>query len=131
MWTKSAQTLCLTLCVALWSVSASATPASLSIEHVHAGWRAPADGYFLDELSGLEIVQSWSETERDLLAYRDGYMALQQEIDRAAREHESAVKGLQDALKAERKAARAQAQRSTGRGIMLGLILGVIIGLNR
>lgn len=83
----------------------------------------------MDELSGLEVVQSWSETERDLIAYRDGYMALQQEIDRAAREHESAVKGLQDALKAERKAARAQAQRSTGQGLLLGIILGALIGV--
>lgn len=117
-----------------WSVKAHATPTltlnneakpSALTYRIHAvpkGWITPAEGLWMDRRSGAVVVGRWSDTERQLRAWRNGYHRLAELTERSNAERVQALQQLQREMAQQSKAK----SRARVEGVMIGLIIGVV-----
>lgn len=114
-------TACLICSLVCWTSTARADVDALRI---HAGWTAPAAGYYLTDAAMRDTVQGWTEARKVADVRQQALEALRDEIRLQQADLRRQLAELQREIAVERSAWRSRARRGKLQGLGLGLLLG-------
>lgn len=100
---------------------ASETPDALRI---HAGWTAPAAGYYLTDAAMRDTVQGWTEARKIADVRQQALEALREEVRLQQADLRRQLAELQREIAVERSLWRRRVRRGRLAGVGLGLVLG-------
>lgn len=112
--------ICLLVCCAT-GVRASDAPDALRI---HAGWTAPAPGYYLTDSTMRDTVAGWTEARKIADVRQQALEALREEVRLQQADLRRQLAELQHEIAVERSAWRGRVRRGKLQGLGLGLLLG-------
>ena len=104
---------------------ASETPDALRI---HAGWTAPAAGYYLTDTAMRDTVQDWTEALKIADVRLQALETLREEVKLQQADLRRQLAELQREIAVERSAWRSRVRRGKLQGIACGLLLGFSSG---
>lgn len=115
--------LCLTCSLVCCATIARAneTPDALRI---HAGWTAPAAGYYLTDAAMRDTIAGWSEARKVADVRLQALEALREEVRLQQADLKRQLAELQSEITAERSLWRGRVRRGKLQGLGLGLLLG-------
>lgn len=116
-------TLCLTCSLACCAtgVRASNAPDALRI---HAGWTAPAPGYYLTDSAMRDTIAGWTEARKIADVRQQALEALRDEIRMQTEDLKRQLSELNREIALERSLWRRRVRRGRLAGLGLGLVLG-------
>lgn len=100
---------------------ASEAPDALRI---HAGWTAPAAGYYLTDAAMRDTVQGWAEARKIADVRQQALEALREEVRLQQVDLRRQLAELQHEIAVERSAWRGRVRRGKLQGLGLGLLIG-------
>ncbi len=115
------------VCLISWLVCcatgarASEAPDALRI---HAGWTAPAAGYYLTDSAMRDTVAGWTEARKIADVRQQALEALREEVRLQQADLRRQLVELQHEIAVERSAWRSRVRRGKLQGLGLGLLLG-------
>ena len=112
--------ICSLVCCAT-GARASDAPDALRI---HAGWTAPAAGYYLTDAAMRDTVQGWTEARKIADVRQQALEALREEVRLQQADLRRQLAELQHEIAVERSAWRGRVRRGKLQGLGLGLLLG-------
>jgi hypothetical protein len=112
--------ICSLVCCAT-GARASEAPDALRI---HAGWTAPAAGYYLTDSAMRDTVQGWTEARKIADVRQQALEALRDEVRLQQADLRRQLAELQHEIAVERSAWRSRVRRGKLQGLGLGLLLG-------
>lgn len=116
-------TLCLTysLVCCVTTGRASETPDALRI---HAGWTAPAPGYYLTDVAMRDTISGWTEARKVADVRQQALEALRDEIRMQTEDLKRQLAELNHEIALERSLWRRRVRRGRLAGFGLGIVLG-------
>ena len=116
-------TLCLTCSLVCCATigRASETPDALRI---HAGWTAPAPGYYLTDSAMRDTIAGWTEARKVADVRQQALEALREEIRMQTEDLKRQLAELNREIAAERSLWRRRVRRGRLAGFGIGLVLG-------
>ena len=112
--------ICSLVCCAT-GARASEAPDALRI---HAGWIAPAAGYYLADTAMRDTVAGWTEARKIADVRQQALEALREEVRLQQADLRRQLAELQREIAVERSAWRSRVRRGKLQGLGLGLLLG-------
>ena len=112
--------ICSLVCCAT-GVRASDAPDALRI---HAGWTAPAPGYYLTDSAMRNTVAGWTEARKIADVRQQALEALHEEIRLQQADLKRQLIELQSEINAERRAYRSRIRGSKIQGFLYGTLVG-------
>ena len=82
------------------------------VQHVPAGWIAPAQGYYLTEPAGRDVLSALQSRRQTGEAWERAYGDLRTEFLTATDEMRAQLKAIENNLNAERQAWRAEIRKA-------------------
>ena len=115
-------TLCLTCSLACCATIARASePDALRI---HAGWTAPAAGYYLTDAAMRDTIAGWTEARKIADVRQQALEALRNEIRMQTEDLKRQLTELNREIAAERSLWRRRVRRGKVQGFIYGAVLG-------
>ena len=115
-------TLCLTCSLACCAtIGRASEPAALRI---HAGWTAPAPGYYLTDSAMRDTISGWTEARKVADVRQQALEALRDEIRMQTEDLKRQLSELNHEIAAERSLWRRRVRRGHLAGFGFGLVLG-------
>ena len=112
--------ICSLVCCAT-GARASDTPDALRI---HAGWTAPAAGYYLTDAAMRDTIAGWTEARKVADVRLQSLEALREEVRLQQADLRRQLAELQHEIAVERSAWRSRVRRGKLQGFACGLLLG-------
>ena len=123
-----ASILCLTIISLMYSrgfsQSTDANTASVDALRIHAGWTAPAAGYYLTDAAMRDTVQGWTEARKVADVRQQALEALRDEVKAQQADLIRQLAELQREITAERSLWRSRVRRGKMQGFIYGAVLG-------
>lgn len=120
--------LCLMMaCLTCWPgfcQSTGANAAGVDALRVHAGWTAPASGYYLTDAAMRDTVQGWTEARKIADVRQQALEALRDEVKAQQADLIRQLAELQREIAAERSLWRFRVRRGKMQGFIYGAVLG-------
>ena len=91
---------------------------------IHAGWTAPAAGYYLTDAAMRDTVQGWTEARKIADVRQQALEALHEEVRLQQADLRLQLVELQREIAVERSAWRGRVRRGRLAGLGLGFVLG-------
>lgn len=115
-------TLCLIYSLACCATGGRASePAAIRI---HAGWTAPAPGYYLTDVAMRDTISGWTEARKVADVRQQALEALRDEIRMQTEDLKRQLSELNREIALERSLWRRRVRRGRLTGFGLGLVLG-------
>lgn len=111
--------ICSLVCCAT-GARASDTPAL----RIHAGWTAPAAGYYLTDAAMRDTIAGWTEARKIADVRQQALEALREEVRLQQADLRRQLAELQHEIAVERSAWRSRVRRGKLQGLGLGVLLG-------
>lgn len=112
------------MCSRACSQTIDANTAGVDALRIHAGWTAPASGYYLTDAAMRDTVQGWTEARKVADVRQQALEALRDEVKLQQADLRRHLAELQHEIAVERSAWRGRVRRGKLQGIGLGLLLG-------
>ena len=112
--------ICSLVCCAT-GARASDAPDALRI---HAGWTAPAPGYYLTDSAMRDTIAGWTEARKIADVRQQALEALREEVRLQQTDLRRQLVELQHEIAIERSAWRSRVRRGKVQGFACGLLLG-------
>lgn len=116
-------TLCLTSLLACCATIGRASDAPDALR-IHAGWTAPAAGYYLTDTAMRDTIAGWSEARKVADVRLQALEALREEVRLQQADLRRQLAELQHEIAAERSQWRSRVRRGKVQGLVYGLLLG-------
>ena len=116
-------TACLICSLACCATGARASNAPDALR-IHAGWTAPAAGYYLTDTAMRDTVAGWTEARKIADVRQQALEALRDEVKAQQADLKRQLAELQHEIAVERSAWRSRVRRGKLQGLGLGLLLG-------
>ena len=116
-------TLCLTCSLVCCATGARASEAPDALR-IHAGWTAPAAGYYLTDAAMRDTVAGWTEARKIADVRQQALEALREEIRMQTEDLKRQLAELNREIAAERSLWRSRVSRGKLQGFAYGLLLG-------
>lgn len=116
-------TLCLICLLACCTTGARASDAPDALR-IHAGWTAPAAGYYLTDTAMRDTIAGWSEARKVADVRLQALEALREEVRLQQADLKRQLAELQSEITAERSLWRSRVRRGKVQGLVYGLVLG-------
>lgn len=113
--------ICSLVCCASGAARASEAPDALRI---HAGWTAPAAGYYLTDAAMRDTIAGWTEARKVADVRQQALEALRDEVRLQQADLRRQLAELQHEITVERSAWRSRVRRGKLQGLGLGLLIG-------
>lgn len=91
---------------------------------IHAGWTAPASGYYLTDAAMRDTVQGWTEARKVADVRQQALEALRDEVRAQQADLIRQLAELQREITAERSLWRSRVHRGKVQGFVYGAVLG-------
>ena len=91
---------------------------------IHAGWTAPAAGYYLTDAAMRDTVQGWTEARKVADVRQQALEALRDEVKAQQADLIRQLAELQREITAERSLWRSRVRRGKVQGFIYGAVLG-------
>lgn len=120
--------LCLTtvflICSPAFSQTGDVTIPAADALRIHAGWTAPAAGYYLTDAAMRDTVAGWTEARKIADIRQQALEALREEVRLQQADLRRQLAELQREIVVERSAWRSRVRRGKLQGLGLGLLFG-------
>jgi len=116
-------TACLICSLACCATGARASDAPDALR-IHAGWTAPAAGYYLTDAAMRDTIAGWTEARKVADVRQQALEALREEVRLQQADLRRQLAELQHEIAVERSAWRGRVRRGKLQGLGLGLLLG-------
>ena len=91
---------------------------------IHAGWTAPAAGYYLTDAAMRDTIAGWTEARKIADVRQQALEALREEVRLQQADLRRQLAELQHEIAVERSAWRGRVRRGKLQGLGLGLLIG-------
>ena len=112
------------MCSRGFSQTTDANMAGVDALRVHAGWTAPASGYYLTDAAMRDTVQGWTEARKVADVRQQALEALRDEVKAQQADLIRQLAELQREISAERSLWRSRIRRGKVQGFIYGAVLG-------
>lgn len=112
------------MCSRGFSQSTDANTAGVDALRIHAGWTAPAAGYYLTDRAMRDTVQGWTEARKIADVRQQALEALRDEVKAQQADLIRQLAELQHEITVERSMWRRRVRRGKTQGLVYGLLLG-------
>ena len=119
--------ICLTCSPAFCQTGDVPTPAADALR-IHAGWTAPAKGYYLTDAAMRDTIAGWTTARKEADIRQQALEALRDEIAAQTQQMKRDLAELQREISVERQAWRARVRRGKAQGLVYGVIGGFLGG---
>lgn len=112
------------MCSRACSQTTDASAAGVDALRIHAGWTAPASGYYLTDAAMRDTVQGWTEARKIADVRQQALEALRDEVRAQQTDLIRQLAELQHEITVERSMWRRRVRRGKTQGLVYGLLLG-------
>ena len=112
------------MCSRGFSQSTGANATGVDALRIHAGWTAPASGYYLTDAAMRDTVQGWTEARKVADVRQQALEALRDEVKAQQADLIRQLAELQREISAERSLWRFRVRRGKMQGFIYGAVLG-------
>ena len=112
------------MCSQACSQTIGANTAGVDALRIHAGWTAPAAGYYLTDAAMRDTVQGWTEARKVADVRQQALEALRDEVRAQQADLIRQLAELQREITAERSLWRSRVRRGKMQGFVYGVVLG-------
>ena len=112
------------MCSRACSQTIDASTARVDALRIHAGWTAPAPGYYLTDAAMRDTVQGWTEARKVADVRQQALEALRDEVKAQQADLIRQLAELQHEITVERSMWRRRVRRGKTQGLVYGLLLG-------
>lgn len=116
------------MCSRGFSQTIDANTAGVDALRIHAGWTAPAAGYYLTDAAMRDTVQGWTEARKIADVRQQALEALRDEVRAQQADLIRQLAELQREISIERLDARRRVRRAKMQGVIYGAVLGFSSG---
>ena len=116
-------TACLICSLACCATGARASNAPDALR-IHAGWTAPAAGYYLTDTAMRDTVAGWTEARKIADVRQQALEALRDEVKAQQADLKRQLAELQHEIAAERRLWRGRVRRGKTQGLIYGVLAG-------
>ena len=112
------------LCLTCSPACSETTEPSADALRIHAGWTAPAAGYYLTDTAMRDTIAGWTEARKVADVRQQALEALRDEIAAQTQQMKRDLTELQREIALERQAWRTRVRRGKAQGFVYGIIAG-------